>query len=153
MSEAERIAKLLRRACSGRAWHGPSVEEALAGVSAEIAAAPSPGGAHSIWQIVAHIAAWEAAVGRWLAGDMSRPSTAEEWPTIEDASETAWQALLQRLRSGNEKLCGEIAQLSDARLDEPIFEKQPRVYSTLHGLVQHAVYHAGQISLLKKMHG
>ena len=52
MSEIKRINDQLKRAFEGTAWHGPSVSEVLAGVTAEQAAAHPIAGAHSIWEIV-----------------------------------------------------------------------------------------------------
>jgi hypothetical protein len=50
-----------------------------------------------------------------------------------------------------------IAALDDARLDQPIMD-HPEIpfsntYVTLHGGVQHDIYHAGQIAILKKALG
>ena len=151
MSEAELIAKQLRRAVEGRAWHGPALLEALEGVTAKTAAAPSPAGLHSIWQLVLHITTWEAAVLRWLGGDGSRPGEDENWPAISDTSEAAWHAAVARLKAGNVALREAVARLDDARLEQPIVEGMPSTYSTLHGVVHHALYHAGQIAMLKKL--
>ena len=117
-----------------------------------MAAAPSPGGAHRIWDIVAHMAVWKAAVARWLTGDRTRPGDAEDWRTITDTSADAWQRTLDELRTAHEKLSGELARLSDERLRERLWEGMPSIYTVLHGIVQHDLYHAGQIALLKKMH-
>ena len=43
-----------------------------------------------------------------------------------------------------------IAAVDDARLDEPILEGHEINHTTLHGAVQHDLYHAGQIAILKK---
>ena len=53
--ELKRLEEQLRRAHEGEAWHGPSLLEALAGVSAEQAAARPIAGAHSIWELVLHL--------------------------------------------------------------------------------------------------
>ena len=135
MSEVEQIAKQVQRSFEGKAWHGPSVQEVLSGVTAKMAAAPSPGGAHCIWDIVAHLAAWKAAVARWLTGDRTRPSDAEDWRTITDTSEVAWQRTLNELRAAHEQLSGEVAKLSDDRLRERLWEGMPSIYTLLHGIV------------------
>ena len=43
-----------------------------------------------------------------------------------------------------------IARVPESRLDEPILEGMSSVYVTLHGVIQHDLYHAGQIAMLKK---
>ena len=69
MTEIERILDQLKRAYEGEAWHGPSVREALAGVSAAQAHARPLNNAHSIWELTHHIAVWENAGRRRLEGD------------------------------------------------------------------------------------
>jgi uncharacterized damage-inducible protein DinB len=153
MSEVHRIAKQLQRTFQGRAFHGPAVDEALAGVTAKTAAKRSPKGAHSIWQIVLHMAFWQEAITRWLQGNHARPGPGDDWPPISDKSEAAWQQALRRLRASNEALRDEVMVLDEARLEEPIFEGMSKVYVALNGIIQHNTYHSGQISLLKKING
>src|SRR5271169_5472946 len=59
LSEPARIADQLRRAFDGDAWHGPALLELLADVDAAAAAATPLADAHSIWELVLHVAAWD----------------------------------------------------------------------------------------------
>jgi uncharacterized damage-inducible protein DinB len=150
MGEARRIAGQLRRAFEGQAWHGPSLREILDGVSAEQASARPLAGAHSIWEIVLHIAAWEDAVRRRLLGERAELSEEEDWPKVSATDEAAWAATLAALAEGNLRLREEISRLDDTRLPERVSDGMASIYGTLHGVVQHTLYHAGQIALLKK---
>jgi uncharacterized damage-inducible protein DinB len=150
MSEAERIAEQLRRAHEGEAWHGPSLRELLQDLTPEQALARPVAGAHSILELVLHIAAWEAVARRRLAGDAAQIyNTPEDWPAG-DSSEETWRTALKRLEEENAKLREAILRLDDAKLDEPIYEGMSSTYVTLQGVVQHSLYHAGQIAVLKK---
>jgi uncharacterized damage-inducible protein DinB len=151
MSETARIAKQLEKTFTGPAWHGPAVEKVLEGVSADVAARPSPAGIHSIWQIVDHMTFWAAAVCGWLAGDRKRPPDETSWATISDTSEAAWQASQHRLRDTMRDLIAAVNKLDEAQLSERIFDDMPSLYAILHGVVQHNIYHAGQIAILKKI--
>jgi uncharacterized damage-inducible protein DinB len=113
------------------------------------AAKPIPG-AHSIWEILLHITAWTEVVRRRLQGDRAQLSSEENWPTIEETSEAAWNTALDRLEQAHQHLLHDLEQLSPTRLDEPIGQGRSSVYVTLHGLVQHHLYHAGQIALLQR---
>jgi uncharacterized damage-inducible protein DinB len=57
----------------------------------------------------------------------------------------------------HQQLLQAIAALDDSRLDQPIIPNasfsSSSVYVTLHGGVQHNLYHAGQIAILKKALG
>jgi uncharacterized damage-inducible protein DinB len=154
MSEAARIADQLRRAFDGEAWHGDSVFEILEGVTAARAMARPIKGAHTIWEMVLHIAAWDGAVLRRLGGAAVELSDVENFPPVTDASDAAWRRALAEVRRVHEKLVAAVAALPDSRLDEIVPGKEGAHYTfyyMLHGVVQHELYHAGQIAILKKM--
>jgi uncharacterized damage-inducible protein DinB len=154
MSEAARIADQLRRAFDGEAWHGDSLFEILNVVTAGQAAARPIAGAHTIWELVLHIAAWDGAVQRRMGGVEVTLSDTENFPPVKDASETAWRKALAQVRRVHEELIEAVSVLPDSRLDEVVPGKEGAHYSfyyMLHGVVQHELYHAGQIALLKKM--
>jgi Uncharacterized protein conserved in bacteria len=154
MKELERISDQFQRAFNGPAWHGPSVLSLLEEVTAAQAAAHPIPGAHSIWELTLHIAAWESACLRRLQGDPAQLSDEEDWPSINDPSEDSWLATKQRLIDVHEQLLEAISTTDESRLDLPIIgDRDPEfssVYVTLHGGVQHDLYHAGQIAILKK---
>ena len=150
MSETRRIADQLVRAFEGEAWHGPSLKEVLAGVAARQAAARPIAGAHSIWEIVAHIAAWEDAVRRRLQGERVELTDAEDWPRAGEGGEPAWAELLARLAAGNRALRDAILAFDESRLDQLPGRNRANAYVLMHGAIQHDLYHAGQIAVLKK---
>jgi len=153
-SELDRIRDQFRRAFEGEAWHGPSVLALLDGVTAAQAAAHPIPGAHSIWQLTLHIAAWERACLRRLNGDPAQLTDAEDWEPINDTSEAAWEQTKQQLIDNHRELVDAIASVDESRLNESIYQDPnipfSSVYVTLHGVVQHDLYHAGQIAVLKK---
>ena len=157
MSEVDRIADQFRRAFDGEAWHGPSVLALLQGVTAEQAAARPVPGAHTIWELTQHIRAWEGACLRRLIGDPALLPDSEDWSDVNDHSETAWEKTKQKLVETHQQLLEAIGSLDDSRLDQPIINdpsiSYSTVYVTLHGGVQHDLYHAGQIAVLKKALG
>jgi uncharacterized damage-inducible protein DinB len=154
MSETARIRNQFERAFNGEAWHGPSVLALLDGVTAEQAAARPIPGAHSIWELTLHIAAWEDACRRRLEGDPAQLSDDENFPPISDTSQSAWETAKGKLRDVHNRLLETIDATDDARLDQPIIANTETTFSTayvtLHGGVQHTLYHAGQIAILKK---
>jgi hypothetical protein len=76
---------------------------------------------------------------------------------VNDTSEAAWQKTKQDLIDTHQQLLQAIAAVDDSRLDQPIISNasfnSSSVYVTLHGGVQHDLYHAGQIAILKKALG
>jgi uncharacterized damage-inducible protein DinB len=151
MSEVKRIGSQLRRAFEGVAWHGPSVKEILSDVSAERAAARPLDAAHTIWELVLHIAAWERVVLRRLEGEaLESVPDAVDWPQVRDRSEESWREALVQLERGNQALRDRISGLEDQQLDQIAAGTNYSIYFMLHGVIQHDLYHAGQIALLKR---
>jgi len=150
MTEIERIVDQLNRAFEGEAWHGPAVMDILEGITAQQAAARPFNGTHRIWEIVLHIAAWERACRRRLGGERAQLPDAEDWPEVIHTNEQAWEQAKEALRQAHEELCYAVSELDETRLDQAIIEGMSSVYVTLHGVIQHCLYHAGQIAILKK---
>jgi uncharacterized damage-inducible protein DinB len=149
--ETKRIASQLRRSYEGIAWHGPALRELLEGVTAERAAAKPVPGAHSIWELVHHIEAWERMALMALQGQPYGSMTGEaDWPPVHETTAEAWQAALERLQSTTSKLVETIRLTDDAKLNEIVAGKEFNYYFLLHGVVQHNLYHAGQIAILKR---
>src|ERR1051326_7730679 len=152
MTEVERILDKMRRAYEGNAWHGPSVKETLVGITAAQAHARPIANAHSIWELVRHIAVWEDVGRRRLEGDRAEIeiSSTEDWPASDYTSEAAWEQAKAALDRGHQALVEAISRVPESRLNEPILEGKSTVYVTLHGVIQHDLYHAGQIAMLKR---
>ncbi|HET7601056.1 MAG TPA: DinB family protein [Gemmatimonadales bacterium] len=156
-SETARIADELRRAHESGAWHGSSALEIFAGVTAREAAAHPIPDAHSIWEIVHHLAAWRGEVRRRLASGGPGVPAEGDWPPVTDSSEAAWRATLDRLDAASRELRKAVEAFPERRLDEPVSpDSHPELgtvgsyYVMLHGIAQHDAYHLGQVSLLKK---
>ena len=154
LNESARIADELRRAFDGEAWHGDSPFKILKGVTPAQAAARPIRNAHSIWELVLHIAAWEGAVRRRMDGAPAKLSAAKNFPAVTDTSEDAWRKALANVRRTHEELVDAVEKFPEASLRKQVPGKRGAHYNfyfMLHGLAQHAAYHAGQIALLKKM--
>lgn len=151
MTETHRINIQLKAAHQGGAWHGPALRELLDGMTAVQAAQHPLPDAHSIWELVNHIRAWEAIVNRRAQGEaVSEVPDELNFPPVTDASEPAWQVALQQLDETNRLLRDTIQQLSDDNLNAPVPGKTHPLYFELHGALQHTLYHTGQLALLKK---
>lgn len=151
MTETHRINSLLKRAFQGPAWHGLSLRELLEGVTAEQALAHPIPGAHTIWELVNHVIAWEQISKRRLEGDSANDVPDEvNFPPVADTGEHAWQTTLESLAASNQSLRESIKRIDDVKLEEMAAGQNYSNYAMLHGVIQHDLYHAGQIALLKK---
>lgn len=151
MAEVDRLEEQLRRTLEGEAWHGPSVLELLAGVSAAQAASHPIAGAHSIWELVLHLRSDYDLVLRRLAGDGHPLTAAEDWPSCPAATEENWRQTVRELELRNERLRQAVREFPAERLDELLVPEVPyTAYAQFIGVTQHNLYHAGQIALLKR---
>jgi uncharacterized damage-inducible protein DinB len=150
MSEIQDIIAELRYIHEGDAWHGPSLHEALAGVTAEQAAARPVANAHSIWEIVLHIAGWENVFDSRLRGQPMGEPPEGDFPPVPAVSAKAWQDAIAHLDRRHEKLLATVSGLSERVLEEKVGGSKYTHRYLLHGIVRHYVYHTGQISLLAK---
>lgn len=149
-TEIRRIQDQLRRAVMGGAWHGAALDEILADLSAEEASARPIPGAHTPWEIVRHIGAWLEAVNRRLEGEAVELEGDSDWPPVGEEGEAAWAAAKARVDAAVGVLQAAIGRMEDADLGRTVPGKEFDRYFMLHGVIQHTLYHAGQIVILKK---
>lgn len=152
MSRIEQITNELKCAFDGEAWHGRALMEILDGVNAKAALArPVPAG-HNIWELVLHVTGWERVITRRLHGEKLVLSDAENFGHITETTEAVWRQALSNLQSTHAALIEAVASLSEDNLNARVPGKPYDVEFMLHGAAQHAAYHGGQISLLKRAH-
>jgi uncharacterized damage-inducible protein DinB len=154
MSESGRIWDLLQRAYAGNAWHGPALRELLAATSAEQAAARPVASARTIWETALHMSAYEDVVRRRLQGEhIEELPSCEGWPSVGETSPAAWRQALATLEDSHTRLRDAIWGFPEARLDDTVPGRDYPYYLMLYGVIQHELFHAGQIVVLQQALG
>lgn len=149
MPDKSLIMDQLRRAFKGDAWHGPAVLEILGNIDAATAASHPILKAHSIWELMLHIEAWERAAVKRFEGEAVELEGDHNFPAIDDASDSAWRSAITKFINTHEQLLKTISSLKDSRLAEQVPGRDYDFEFMLHGLAQHALYHAGQMAILR----
>lgn len=152
--EISRLVDMFSSAAHGKTWHGQSVWETLQNITAEEAAVHPIPESHSIWDYLLHIINWRDYAIRTLLDDQPYIvdlNTEKDWTTITDFSPEAWEATLELYKTSTEELSEAIKTIGDSKLEEIVLEHKFTFYTLLHGVIQHDIYHSGQIVLLKKM--
>lgn len=153
MSEKRRILDLLDRAHRCEAWHGPALLETIEGVSPALAAQHPLEGGHSIWELVEHVASWNEIVARRLSGEV--PEVTPEWnfPPVTKTTPAAWKATRRRLERSHALFRRAVEKFPAGQLGR----RRPNTAQTwnvlIHGQIQHGLYHAGQIAMLRRALG
>lgn len=154
-TECTRISKAIHSAISGEAWYGDSLQKILTNVTAEQAKARPIANAHTIWELLVHIEAWVnfclgAVQGTPIPAWSSMPKE-DDWPPVKDTSDQAWKQAVDSFFATHKKLAEAVKTCSDDRLEATVPGRAYSFYHLFQGMIQHAVYHGGQIALLKKM--
>ena len=154
MSEIEFVVEQLKCSFDGEAWHGPALMEILADVDAHTAAAHPISAAHSIWELVLHVAAWEQVItSRIVHKKVVTLSDEQNFGHIGHVGEEAWREAVDGLRRNHEELIKTVSGLSESQLNDPVPGKPYDIRFMVLGAVQHVAYHGGQIALLKRAQG
>ena len=157
MNEIARIVDQLEREHAGEPWHGSPLSVILEGITWQQAAARPLTGAHSIWELVLHMAGWKNEVRHRLEGAPAGEPEEGDWPAVGHVGPDAWAAAVDKLQLAHRLLVSAVKDFPEQNLYIPINDAREQVpgagttyYELLHGIVQHDVYHAGQIAILKK---
>ena len=141
----------MRRAHLTDAWHGLSLSEILKGITVHQAVAKPLKNCHSIWELVLHIEAWNRLIEvRIKKKRLEKMTVRLDWPSVpKNKTATAWKNAVKKMNSSVKSLYNFIEKSSESILDRSVAGKSYNVEHMMHGVVQHNLYHAGQIALLK----
>jgi hypothetical protein len=149
-----RIAYQLASTMNGEAWYGASLQDVIAGITAAQALAHPIAHAHSIWELLSHLEAWVQFARAAVNGTPIPPWPAMpeelDWPRVNRTDETAWRHAIDSFFATHLKLVEMIQSFGDERLEATVPGRSYNFYRLFQSVTQHAVYHAGQIAILKK---
>jgi hypothetical protein len=151
-SEAQLLARVLGEGYGPGAWHGPDLKAALADVPAELAFwRPSPE-RHSIAEVALHHAYCARAVRGQLSGTKPEPFVleGEDWFELPGSKRLQWPQIQSVVETEQQKLVGLVAEIAAGQAPSRLSETER--FKLVLGITCHAVYHAGQIQLLKRLH-
>jgi len=144
-------ARILREGYGEGAWHGPDLKAALADVTSDAAFRRPAPGRHTIAEIALHHAYCARGVRAKLTGADVEPFIldGDDWFDLADPSTLSWSRILEIVRLEQQRLAACVADIDAGRARSPLSDSE-RLDLVL-GITCHAVYHAGQIQLIKRM--
>jgi uncharacterized damage-inducible protein DinB len=148
MNQTQRIADSYRAATIKGAWYGPSLAELLAKISPELVTLPPAPYAHSISELLQHLLLWNERIRNTSDGTPMPPWQADkEWaqPPI------PWNELVARWNQSRELLEDRIRNFPLEDLPKQVPGRNYPYETMLQGIVQHAIYHSGQIAMVWSM--
>jgi uncharacterized damage-inducible protein DinB len=150
MTESQRLAALAESVLREGGWIEVPLRDLFHSLTAAEAAAHPITAAHSAWEIVLHLAAWHEAVQRRIGGMATDLSDAEDWPAPADTTEANWQAAREKLEGTYADMVQAIQGLKPGQLNKNVPGRPFNFYVMLHGVMQHDLYHSGQVMMLRK---
>jgi hypothetical protein len=139
------LARILEEGYGPGAWHGADFKAALGDVSPKLAFWRPSSARHNIAEIALHHAYYVRDVRGRITGQESGPFVldGQDWFAVSGASDIEWPVILETVEREHQALVDAVA--SPSALDGA--ERLDLIL----GITCHAVYHAGQVQLLKKL--
>lgn len=133
------------------AWHGSDLKAALADVTPILAFRRPAPGRHNIAEIALHHAYCTRAVRAQLSGAATEPFVMEgdDWFELPDQKALTWTTIQATVDAEQGRLATVVADIDAGKAQSPLTDAE-RFNLTL-GITCHAVYHAGQIQLIKRL--
>jgi uncharacterized damage-inducible protein DinB len=145
------IAKHLREVWRGENWTVSNLKDHLEDITWQ-EATTCLGAANSILTLAWHVNYYIGVAAQVLKGG---PVTGDDKLSFDHpavSSQQEWEGLLSKFQADAEEFATLIEAMPDAKLTEYFSEeKYGNWYRNLHGIIEHAHYHLGQIVLLKKL--
>ena len=151
--EIHKILKQMQTTWDGDRWFGRSVKELLSEVTEDIAF-QKPSGQHSIVELLWHMITWKEFVISRLRENPDKTIhqfESEDWRTLDHSDFSLWKKGLNEYSRLQKELVSILQTKKDEILDHGVTERKYNFRQLLHGIIQHDIYHAGQIAYLKKL--
>jgi len=150
-AEAQTLTRILDEGYGPGAWHGADFKAALADVSTDLAFWRPAKGRHNIAEIALHHAYCIRSVRGQISGVPPKPFVldGEDWFDASDETTLSWEKIQAAVEAEQSALAALLGGLgtSDAKAALSDVERFNRVL----GITCHAVYHAGQVQLIKRL--
>ena len=153
----EEIIKQLQAIHRGHNWFGQSYQTKLQDMdAAKFFERPQPD-VHSVAELIAHATAWrkDAVVKIQTGKGVLTEASDQDWPGLEILKKRGWDTIYSEYVESVDSLLAVLENKEDSFLEEqytdPEFDGEFPYSFTIHGIVQHDLYHLGQLGLVCKM--
>lgn len=150
-TEINAIIKQLNEAYEGEPWFGRNIKALLSEVDGETALMRL-NRQHSILELLWHMVNWREFVISHLNPSEKNLAWFEEhdWQELNSENTALWPEGLQRLQQTQDELLRLLAQKEDSLLEKNVSERKYDYRTLLNGIIQHDIYHLGQIAFVSK---
>ena len=145
--------RILSEAWGPGAWHGADLKAAIADVTPALAFWRPAQGRHNIAEIALHHAFFARSVRSQISGRPVEPFVlpGEEWFVVTDEKTLPWAKIQSALESEQQRLAELVASVETVTTSSPLAATER--FNLVLGIASHAIYHAGQVQLIKRLRG
>ncbi|KAF0141637.1 MAG: DinB family protein [Stygiobacter sp.] len=154
----EKLVMELDKAVNGDPWYGASLKFILRDITYKQAATRHDANIHTIAEIALHICAWIEEVSSRLEGNELKDPKRGDWPEVDNLNETSWKKIVEDILAAHETLIEQVKIFPFEKFEERVGTERVKELGTgftyremLVGVMEHNIYHGGQIGLLKKL--
>ncbi|HET6996388.1 MAG TPA: DinB family protein [Chitinophagaceae bacterium] len=150
--EIQSIIVNLERVNTGQPWFGRSVYELLDEIDPAIVY-KKPNKQHSLADLLYHMITWADFTLQRIKGDKEKDMAAFEeldWREINPKTHT-WEKGLAEFKEIHKNIVELLNQKDDKFLKEMVDYRKYNFRFLLNGLIQHNIYHIGQVAYVKKL--
>ena len=149
LPDATVSARIIEEGYGPGAWHGADMRAAIADVTSKTAFVRPGPGRHNIAEIALHHAWTVRSAANQLSGNEGSSFVLDgsDWFDLPDGKTLAWAKVTATLETEQDRLSTIVADIGAGRLRSPLPESEQ--FDLILGATCHAVYHAGQIQLIK----
>ena len=147
------IAEQIKDAYEGNPWYGRNMKQLLSEIG-ETIAFEKPAGQHSILELLWHMIAWKEFIISRLRTDNDKPLhyfEERDWMQLDHSDKKLWKEGLKKFHELHTELVDIIWQQKDELLAQKVSERNYDFRKLLHGIVEHDIYHIGQVAYIVKM--
>lgn len=148
---ANTLNRILDEGYGAGAWYGADLQTAVAETTAAEAYQRPAKGRHNIAEVALHAAFWADEATSRLTGTPRAgfPLDGEDWFELQDENALAWTTVVETLDAAQRRLSQAVAAIAQGTGTSVLGEAER--FDLIVGISGHAVYHAGQIQLIKKL--
>lgn len=154
----EKLVTELDKAVTGDPWFGSALKFILEDIPYEQAVQKINPNVHSIAEIVVHVCAWIEEVTSRLEGNEPREPERGDWIDTDNFTEADWNKIVEEFFTAHARLIEKVKIFPFEKFEEKVGKERNRELGSgftyremLVGLMEHNIYHGGQIALLKKL--
>ena len=143
----------LQLAMQGDIWVDETFDKKLAGIDGSNSFNRPLPDIHSVAEVISHLYEWRISILSNMRGGIRtvREESSHNWRTNEELLKEGWEVLLNKFKQSQQDLIDALNNQEDRFLQQPVKGESHRMKYYIDGLLQHDMYHLGQLGLIIKL--